>query len=308
MSCNKPITAWRPLHPDCNGKRALRFGAEHQFPNHEKVEIACGKCLGCRISRQKQWALRCNHEAKLHQDNMFITLTYDDRHMPPDHSVDVKVWQKFMKRLRKHIYPTRCRFFACGEYGKGDELNKLGRPHYHALIFGYRFPDMTVFDSSGQHVLLESKQLQELWPYGYSSIGQVTFESAAYVAQYCTKKINGQMAEEHYQFIDPFTGECFDLNPEFCCMSRRPGIGKGWLEQFSSDLERNGFVYENGKKCPPPRFYQEYIKEFNPESYEKFQCLREKFLLTNYNEYSDTRLSVKEELAQRRLSRKDLTL
>lgn len=302
MPCYQPISAWRPLVPDSDGKRKLRFGAEHKNPNCEPIEVACGKCIGCRLERSRTWALRCVHELQQHEDSMFITLTYDERHIPKDHSLDIKVWQKFMYRLRQHIKPARCRFFAAGEYGQGDELNKLGRPHYHAIIFGYRFPDMVLWKTSKTgHDLMMSEQLNKLWPYGNANIGQVSFESCAYVARYVTKKINGDAASEHYTRIDPITGEHWTLLPEFSTCSRRPGIGKGWLDKYSDDIERNGYIYERGHKMSPPRYYQGFIKESNPEAFEKIQIKREEFALANYADNTSDRLAVREEVKSRQM-------
>lgn len=298
MPCYKPITAWRPLHADCNGKKPLVFG--HERTDHEPVEIACGKCIGCRLEHSRQWALRCVQELSEHDDAMFLTLTYDERHIPTDHSLDKPEFQKFMKRLRKHAHPQKVRFFMAGEYGQGDELNKLGRPHYHAIIFGYRFPDMELWKKSKTgHDLMMSEKLNQLWPYGNANIGQVNFESCAYVARYVTKKINGDLAEDHYIRVDPCTGELYKLEPEYCTQSRRPGIGKSWYDKFKKDLQIDGRIYERGHKMNMPKYYEKMMKDENPHCLESIKASREKFALDNFLDNTEKRLAVKCELKER---------
>jgi hypothetical protein len=38
-------------------------------------------------------------------------------------------------------------------------------------------------------------------------------------------------------------------------MSRRPGIGAAWFEQFSAELEHNDSVVARGREMKPPRYY-----------------------------------------------------
>lgn len=301
MPCYHPITAWRPLHADINGKRALRFGAEHKFPNHEKVEVSCGKCIGCRLEHSRQWALRCKNELQFHEDAMFITLTFDDRNIPADWSISVAHVQKFLKRLRKSIEPKKIRYFAAGEYGEPDELhaqfgNKLGRPHYHMIIFGHRFPDMVIWKKSkNNHDLMMSEQLNKLWPYGNANIGQVNFETCAYTARYVTKKINGDQAQDHYRHINPVTGESNVLVPEFCTMSRRPALGRAWYDCYKSDIKHDGQVFHNGIKMNMPKYYEKLMDEENPHDLETIKINRQKFADSQYLNNTEERLAVREE-------------
>ena len=227
----------------------------------------CGKCLGCRLEYSKQWAARCVHEASLHEANSFITLTYNDEHLPKNKSIDRKELQKFIRRLRKKIAPDKIRFFACGEYGE-----KFTRPHYHACLFGYDFPDKQVLKTKrfqnpfvkklgnrDLDILYTSELLGKVWEKGFHSIGKMSFESAAYVARYVTKKINGKQEASHYG----------DKTPEFALMSRRPGIGKKWIEKYLTDCYPKDFHTINGIKMRPCRFYDEVCKERYPEMFEK---------------------------------------
>lgn len=142
MTCYSPMKAFRPLSKEDGGR--LVFNTKKALNPHNPVTIPCGHCIGCRIDRSRDWAIRCSHEAQLHEQSAFITLTYDDDHLPADFSVHVKTWQLFMYRLRDSL-PQKIRFFACGEYGDTTQ-----RPHYHALIFNHSFPDKTHFKKTSQ--------------------------------------------------------------------------------------------------------------------------------------------------------------
>lgn len=263
------------------------------------VTVPCGQCIGCRLERSRMWAVRMAHEASMHKHNCFITLTYNDQHLPADRSLDVRVFQLFMKRLRK-MYGEGIRFFHCGEYG-----SKYGRPHYHACLFNFDFPDKYLWKASegSGEPLYVSKSLQELWPFGYSSIGNVTFQSAAYVARYITKKITGDMASAHYEYIDPDTGEIFQRKPEYTTMSRRPGIGSTWIQKYSSDVYRGDFVLINGRKVKPPKFYDKYFEHEYPSDYEIMKRKRVSDGKLRAADQTPERLKVREEVQMHRYRR-----
>ncbi len=198
------------------------------------------------------------HEASLHADTSFITLTYDDEHVPRFGSLLMDDWQKFFKRLRKRT--GKVRFFGCGEYGE-----QFGRPHYHACLFGQRFADRIPWTTRGGHEVFRSPLLESVWTYGQSEVGSLTFESAAYVARYCVKKITGPLAREHYECVDPETGEVGSRLPEFSTMSRRPGIGAGWYDLYSEEVYPSDEVIVNGFPSKPPRFYDRLLEASSPE-------------------------------------------
>jgi len=188
------------------------------------------------------------HEASLHEKNSFVTLTYAPEFLPKGGSLDRRAFPLFMKRLRKAVGPVR--YFHVGEYGERN-----GRPHYHALLFGLRFRDeSSVGQSAAGHEVFESAQLSALWPVGFNQIGRVSFESAAYVARYCVKKVTGSRAQAHYERVDA-EGCVYQLEPEYATMSRRPGIGSGWLEKYRGEVYRDDAVYARGHEVVPPRFY-----------------------------------------------------
>lgn len=255
----------------------------------EPVQLPCGQCIGCRLERSRQWALRCVHEASMHERNCFITLTYDQDHLPKDGSLHKEDFQLFMKRLRKR-YGSGARYFHCGEYGE-----KNRRPHYHACLFNFDFPDRELWTvRSGVH-LFTSDQLRELWPFGFSTVGDVTFESAAYVARYVTKKITGPSAAQHYERIDFRTGEIFTLNPEYTTMSRRPGIGRPWLEKYRTDVYPHDRVVMRGREMRPPKYYDAILELEDPESLEYVKAKRTEAMRSALKDATYERLRVREQ-------------
>lgn len=213
------------------------------------VKVRCGRCIGCREDRSKAWAIRCVHEAQMHDENCFITLTYSDKNLPYGGTLVKCHFQMFMKRLRKSLGSKKISFLHCGEYGE-----KLQRPHYHALLFGHDFSDKVLWKRSPN--LYTSATLSQLWPMGFSTVGALTFESAAYVARYTMKKMVGR---EHYERILD-TGEIFNLLPEYITCSIRPGIGRRWIEQFKSDVYPSDEVVINGGKLRPPKYYDKRLE------------------------------------------------
>lgn len=189
------------------------------------------------------------HEAALYEKNCFLTLTYDDRHLPPNGSLVKSDFQNFMKRLRKE-YGTGIRYYHCGEYGE-----TFARPHYHALLFNHDFPDKRVYSTRNGNTLFSSEKLSDLWKNGHALIGEVTFESAAYVARYVMKKVTGVKAVEHYG----------GRVPEYTTMSRGSkklgtgGIGRGWYDKYKSDVYPHDRVVVRGVPTRPPRFYDSLL-------------------------------------------------
>lgn len=264
MACYHPIKGYRSLTVGKNGKRPIVFDKRKGFIDCP-IYVPCGQCIGCRLEYSRQWAMRCYHESTLHDSNCFVTLTFDDEHLPENNSVDVRDVQLFLKRLRKK-FGEGVRVFYCGEYG---ELNF--RPHYHALLFNFDFPDREYFVTKNNFRLDTSDSLQSLWPFGFCTVGDVTFESAAYVARYIVKKINGSDAWRNYTDFDMNTGEVYERNKEFANSSRGSkklgtgGIGKGWFEKFKNDAYPSDFITVRGVKMKPPKYYDGQLEVINPE-------------------------------------------
>lgn len=274
MACYHPIPASqdRPGAP-------VRLGPPL---GEDNLALPCGTCIGCKTDRATHWANRCTHEASRWNHNSFITLTYDDEHLPQDAGLRPRDLQLFIKRLRKNAQTDSTtlvtdpahslRYFACGEYGTEN-----GRPHYHALIFNGAWADQTKVGKD----LYTSEQLSQLWPYGHNRIGECTPRSAAYVAQYTLKKNRGQYP--HPGYMDLKTGEYsrkrkpgftrYDdgsLREPFLRMSLKPAIGADWLKQYATDLQ-HGYLVEGGRKHPVPRYYRDKLKDTHPELHEQLE-------------------------------------
>lgn len=258
MTCYNPIVAYQ--RQDCcnsNGKKSIVFGAVPMRGTWKVVFLPCGQCIGCRLARSRDWAMRCVHESKLHKQNCYLTLTYDEQHVPystktGEQTLVKKHLQDFMKRLRKHLEPLKVRFYACGEYGETTH-----RPHYHVILFGYDFPDKvfhTISKDGNPYYI--SPSLEKIWSHGQCLVANVTFETCAYVARYVTKKLTGEPAKVAYDGIVP----------EFVNMSRRPGIGKDWLDKYISDVYPYDEVVIDGRVLHPPRYYDDQYEKINPDS------------------------------------------
>lgn len=232
------------------------------------ITLPCGKCIGCRTDRATMWANRATHEASSWRHNQFLTLTYDDDHLPHQNYLAPRDLQLFIKRMRKYAdtdtstidrdRSANIRYLACGEYGE-----KTGRPHYHALIFNGAFKDTLKVGKE----LYTSDTLSRLWPYGHNRIGELTPASAAYVAQYSLKK------QHRDCYINFDTGE-YKQAP-FLRMSLKPAIGAEWLKRYAADLQ-HGYLVQGTRKHPIPRYYRDQIKEQFPELREQIQLAIEK--------------------------------
>ncbi len=302
MPCFHPIQAIKTHAKKPNGKSTMLFKSLDTSLG-ELIELPCGRCIGCRLERSRQWAIRCLHESELFKTNAFITLTYDDKHLPDDGSINVVHFQKFMKRLRKKIYPKKVRFFHCGEYG-----DQNGRPHYHACLFGYDFPDKILVNDTNGEFQYESALLNKLWGKGLCQTGDVSFASAAYVARYILKKVTGDLAEDHYNSIDTTTGVINIRKPEYITMSRRPGIGQAWYTKFGSDIYPHDYVIINGKKVRPPKYYDSLLEQNEPILLDSIKNIRKDTALLNTENNTDQRLSVRKELTERKLKQQKRNL
>lgn len=284
MPCYQPVKAFYGNKLP-SGKREIVFSSG-QAQSCIDLKLPCGSCVGCRLERARQWAMRCVDESSLHKDNSFITLTFSDEKLPFHRSLDVSIFQKFMKRLRKEVAPLRLRFFHCGEYGP-----KTSRPHYHSLIFGYAFPDRKFLKTTkSDEKIYTSAQLDRVWGNGYTSVGDLTFGSAAYVARYHLKKVGSVVSDNHYTNLQ--TGEM--LAPEYVTMSRRPGIGSGWYEKYKSDVYPRDSRVIKGLDTKPCKFYDSRYELDDPEGFRMLKLRRSR--LVNLKDNTQERLDVKEKV------------
>lgn len=220
------------------------------------------------MKRAQDWAIRITHEAKYHEQNCFITLTFSNQSLamrPNPGSVDPTDSQKFIKRLRNHINrkedARKIRYFSVGEYGE-----ETGRPHYHILIFGWEPNDGTFYKRSRkQSTLYNSETLSNLWPHGHINYGTLTWDSAAYCAGYITKKFNSNQCEDRLTWKDPLTNKIRPKEPEFANMSLKPAIGQKWIEDHHADAYSHDYVIVKGKRRALPRFYDRWMEQRDPE-------------------------------------------
>lgn len=271
------------------------------------IKLPCGRCIGCKIQRSQEWATRCLHESQQHQHNQFLTLTIDHEHLAaaaPNGSLSKRTHQTFIKRYRSKLAPRRFSFYMCGEYG-----TKLGRPHYHYLIFGHEFTDKVFHKTSDSgEKLYTSPTLNSLWEYGHAWIGEVTYESCAYVASYVMKKLNGDMALEHYRRQDE-AGNDYWLEPEFNEMSRRPAIAHKWWQEFHQDVTTDDvIVRKSGGKMKPPRYYDKLLAMMDPALMEVIKLRREQRAKELAGDNTPARLADKETVTKAKLALKKRNL
>lgn len=296
MACAGPLTAYRSKELSPNGKRGIVFKRDLSLTGIP-FELPCGKCFLCRLEYSRQWAVRLMHEKRMHEDSSFVTLTYDDRSIMDDGSLVKSDLVGFCKRLHNRLLRSRgkgIRYYGVGEYG--DSTN---RPHYHALIFGYQFQNPQYYKTTkAGFKLYVCSELDDLWPYGLHSFGDVTFESAAYCARYVIKKMNGVKAEDHYM----------GRVPEFSIMSRRPGIAAGYYDRFGSEVYNSDSVVINGREVRPPRFYDLRFEITDAKRLEKLKAQRKRAALRNKDFKSSRRRYVVERvrMARMSLSRRDV--
>lgn len=225
MMCISPIM----IH-DCKG---------------QYMSVPCGQCIACRLNKSREWGIRISNEARYYDDSIFLTLTYNDEHLPADGSIHKRELQLFLKRLRKLISPDKIRYFGCGEYG-----GCFCRPHYHIIIFGLSGFDSRVFSN---HVAVKNGYYVDCkaWDKGFVHFGNVTEQSGNYVARYTLKKVKGKDAKEHYEDLG--------IEPEFAIMSLKPGIGTQFMAQFRSDLLRDEAIMSRSGFVRMPRYYRDKL-------------------------------------------------
>ena len=263
----------------------VRF-SKHTSVDRSEFQLPCGQCLGCRLTRSREWALRCYHESLLHDRNCFLTLTYDEEHLPVGLSVDKAEWQRFAKKVRNRVGSFR--FLHSGEYGDHNH-----RPHYHAVVFGQDFSEDRVLFRSGRWPLYVSETLQALWPNGFSTIGDFTYETAQYVAGYVVKKLTGQKAKQGRVFFDHSSELPYQVESEYGTMSRRPGLGAEWFERFRSDVYPSDECVVKGRRFRPPRYYDLKLEEAELEVYKERRRVAAKS-----EDATEQRLRVREKVAQ----------
>lgn len=288
MPCYHPIRMKQLERTNKNGARPI-VSYTHRDKGRS-IDLPCGRCVGCRLERSRQWAVRCCNEMSMWRRNIFVTFTYRDEeliHGGAEHGILVpRHLTLFWKRLRK--YGAKFRYFACGEYG-----DQSSRPHYHAIIFGYDFQDKKYHSTKGGTVYYYSDVLNRLWGHGDCIIGDATFESASYVARYVMKKRLGKTKETYAQE---------GISPEFVVMSRRPGIGSDWYDRYESDIFPRDSIAVRGHDSVPPKYYTQRFSKSHPLDIEDVKEKRLERAEKNWEENEPRRLRIRERVKRRSIA------
>jgi len=248
MRCTSP----RTVGFKADGK-TITWSQKQYSKEFATFPLPCGKCIECRLEYARSWAIRCVHEAQMHEKNIFLTLTYDDAHLG-ENLLDYRDFQLFVKKLRDHIGyqpEDRIGYFVTGEYGE-----KSKRKHWHTILFNYA-PDDAVkkYTSYNGDQVYSSDFLQTLWGQGNIEFGSVTLKSAGYCARYAVKKLGHGIDGSH------------DFNP-ISKKSSHQAIGKKFLEKFWPDIFNAGqIITSEGDRLPIPRYYLKWLQKNHPAAW-----------------------------------------
>lgn len=288
MPCDGPITAYKPAAASSDRRLVFDKRLSH---SGIAIQIPCGQCSGCRLEHSRQWAVRCMHELKSHPigtGSAMLNLTYDNEHLPYAANLSMEDYQNFMKRLRKITGPN-LRFFGCGEYG-----DKHGRPHYHIIVFNYRPNDLTINKRLPDYNYYNSKLMNEVWGNGNVIVGDVSFDSCAYVARYCLKKMTGPKSNKNYAI--ELEDRCVIRRKEFVTMSRRPGLSFNYYQKYQSEILTHDKIIMNGHEMNVPRYYDKLTEQtdFNlrnklqQSTLEKIKSKRKIKAIANFDKADNT--------------------
>ena len=247
------LYSWRDSH----GKLVRSFSSvlaqQHSGnPSFRSELVPCGRCISCRLSKAHDWSVRGMLELYCHDKASFITLTYDDAHLPKNLSVSKKVFSDFVKRLRERLREKGLfiRVLGSGEYG-----DRSARPHYHAIVYGFDFPDREPLYRVKGSQYYTSPLLSELWEFGNHIIGEANKTTISYCAKYVLKKVTGDKAKDYYG----------DRQPEFAYYPKNPALGREFFEKYTSDFYPKNFITIDGKKTPIPRYFYKRLEQDFPE-------------------------------------------
>lgn len=259
--------------------KTISWSPKNSSKEYATFQLPCGKCISCRLEYARQWAVRCVHEASMYENNSFITLTYDDHHLKSDKLI-YSDFQKFMRRLRANNPQLTIGMFVTGEYGEQRK-----RPHWHAIIFNWRPTDIIhKYTNDRGDKVYSSNELTDLWPYGLSELGSVTFESAGYCARYAAKKlVHGKDQDHEYQPISK--------------KSSKQAIGKKWLEKHWPDVFNYGhLIMHDGSKAGIPRYYEKWLLKYQPDAWIQYRALVKSELTKKLIEKEETKKQQEKEI------------
>nr|QJB20828.1 MAG: replication initiator protein [Microvirus sp.] len=278
MKCARPVRFYR------DDRNNVHHNSSRYFVKSEGFH-PCGYCIHCRIRQSYDKAIRMVHESKFHDQSCFLTLTYSDDKLPPSGSLNYLDVTNFIKRLRRSLestkYDQQLSYYRVGEYG-----SKFSRPHYHMVLFGYDFSDpieykgvlnaKTPSGRKSDRTYYKSSFATDCWSHGFVDIGSVDFSTCMYTAKYVTKKLYGSSASAYGS-----------LESERSSSSKKSPIGLRWIQKYYSDVYPGDFVLFEGKKFPPPRFYDSWLEKNHPSLFREVKRKREDSSLDMYPDYRD---------------------
>lgn len=303
MPCQYPIKAHYEAHRNDTGKRSITFKQGDGLLDRP-VTVPCGKCPDCAKKYQEEWGARAYHEHLYHKESTFITLTYDDNKLPDGYDLNEGLnhehFQRFMKRLRNHIKrneksSVKIKYLMCGEYG-----SKLGRPHFHAIIYGWTPKDseskgtQTDDETGAIHKRITSKTMEKLWPHGFHTLGAVTIQTAKYIAKYAAKgKLNNPKETNYSEKVDSKQERYGEKRLEYIACSH--GLGKQWALDNKESILANDRIVTSQAPASEALAKANIFTLTTPRAYLKHI---EKDATDNNNQDTIKRLS---ELKQRRI-------
>lgn len=278
MACYSPLVMYDTgsINPD-TGKRVMQFGGKLKemlpidSPDRDfQYVVPCNRCIGCRLDYAREWSNRMLLEYADNPNAIFVTLTYDEEHLPRSDlgypSTSVRDCQLFFKRLRKHFSHRKIRYFLGAEYGP-----RRGRPHYHAIFFGLTmadFPDLVFWKNNkkGDPMFRSEILEKKIWYAGICTIESCSRDACSYTARYMLKKLKG-FARLDYDLKH--------IEPEFSLCSRRPGIGLGYLDKHP-ELSMKVSVFDGVETTtiPIPRKLLDKVLDQDPDQYYVLKALR----------------------------------
>lgn len=294
--CNNPLLAWKSKTVDpVTRKRGTTLHWQEALDPKMSFLVPCyNKCRACLYARAQDWGIKGACELHMMKVGDFLNLSYAPKYLPKNNTLVRKHIQDFNKRLRKFAKQNGTeeylRILYCGEYG---ELK--GRAHYHLVVFGHQFGNQ--YDEKGsngnqKYPIYRSKDLDQLWPYGKSWIGTVTFDSVQYLSKYTVKKVSGKFAEEFY-------GKRGQIPPFIQGPSKGGALGIPYLEKYKNDIYPRDSVKIDGREMKPPRSFDDWLEKTDPAMFKTIKTNRvqqaEKHRKEHPEEYTPLRLAQKEE-------------
>lgn len=230
--------------------------------------LPCGHCAGCKMQNASSWANRMEMELPYHDNAWFLTLTYDNEHVPWSYNQGLGVnkktgeiiienltlnyedMQKFWKRLRRWLeYHERntgkLMYYQAGEYG-----SKTHRPHYHAIVYDLPIKpeELKIYKQKNGFRYYNVEWLTKLWGMGHVVVAPAEWKNMAYTARYTTKKIYGKDSKKYYEELG--------ILPERCMMSKNPAIGMQYYEEHKDEIyAKDEIQLKNGRRAKPPRYF-----------------------------------------------------